>query len=106
MRSEQKFLNQFVDSFVRPSDNWNENEAERGTVPRLPRIANKQLVSVRTAGIGSGGQIVPASMNKSDRMASMHTNLSQLLSSYVVKKNLRPPSVDGHCYYKNQFKKY
>ena len=99
MRSEQKQLNQYADSFVRPSDAASDYDPR---LPRLPRIGAKQLMSVRTSGmnggVGRSGAGAGAGGNKTTMGGGygiMQPNISQVLNSYVIKKNGRAISSDG-----------
>jgi hypothetical protein len=89
-------LSQFADSFIRPSDVLAAAPSRadidpRLAVPRLPRIGNKQLVSVSRAN----------PTRQSNGANHMSVNLGQILNSYVIKKNnSRTISSDGPYRYK------
>ena len=94
MRTEQKQLTQYADSFVRPSDAGTDFVDPR--IPRLPKIGSKQLMSVRTSGMNSGVGRSGAGKTSMGGYSVMQPNLSQVLNSYVIKKNGRAISSEGN----------
>jgi hypothetical protein len=97
LKAEQKFLTNYIDSFTRPQQEaWGNTNKGGKSVPRLPKITSKQLVSVKTNA---------SSFNNSARSSSEFglatTNTQQIVRSYASYNRMRPSSTDSHgfCYY-------
>ncbi len=99
MVSEQKSIGQYMESFVKPSnEGWSQVEITRRTVPRLPKITTKQLISVVNGRTVSAGNIAAQSRLNSERQ---YPSDLQLVRSYSINKSTRN-STDGFCYYYNK----
>lgn len=90
LRSEQKSLNQYLESYVKPTtDAWYGLETHRRSMPRLPRITTRQLISVPT--YASMKDIRP-------RSEKPIVSKKHLISAYSITSKSRANSSDGYCY--------
>ena len=90
LRSEQKSLTHYLESYIKPtSDAWQGLETHKRSVPKLPRITTRQLISVPTSAN------LRSSMQKQD---SAIVSKKHLFSTYSINEKSRTSSNNGYCY--------
>lgn len=97
MRTEQKYLNHYIDSLKRPTtEAWTTVNQKQKATPKLPKISTRQLIAVKSGAYN----IVRATSER----GMQHTNTQSIMRSYVYGNKSRPSSTDSHgfCYYNKQ----
>lgn len=90
LRSEQKSLTHYLESYIKPtSDVWQGLETHKRSVPKLPRITTRQLISVPTSA---------SSRNINQKQERSIVSRKHLFSAYTINDKLRTSSNDGYCY--------
>ncbi len=98
MKSEQKYLNHYIDYLARPvQEAWTGVALPAKTVPKLPKISTKQLISIKT---NANSSVPNRSGSERGFYHSVHQS-QQLLRTYSVNTKLKHSSTDaqGFCYY-------
>lgn len=90
LRTEQKSLAKYLESYIKPTpDVWQGLETHKKSIPKLPRITTRQLISV------------PTSASLRDFRQKFDQNIvskKHLFSAYSINNKSRSNSSDGYCY--------